>query len=131
MPSSGRRVIVLLTDGVNNTGRDPLEASQEIGARGVTIETVGVGTEDSGQIIPGTEELADLDADALRAIAQNGRGRYVQASDAASLREAFRGIALDTVWEKKHVDGSFPFALGGGIVLVATFLIGMAAGRFP
>jgi Ca-activated chloride channel family protein len=130
MPASGKRIIVLLTDGVNNRGVDPVEASQKIGARGITIETVGVGTNGSGQLIPGTTELADLDSSALRAIAANGRGRYVTASDADSLRDAFRGIASSTVWEKRHVDGSFAFAFAGGLALLGAFLGGLAAGRF-
>jgi Ca-activated chloride channel family protein len=131
MPAKGRRIIVLLTDGVSNRGPDPILVSQAIGERGITIETVGVGSNDSGQLIPGTTELADLDADALRAIAGNGRGRYVEARDAASLVAGFRALALETVWEKKRVDGSLPFAIGGGVLLLASFLIGVAAGRFP
>jgi Ca-activated chloride channel family protein len=129
LPASGKRIIVLLTDGVNNRGSDPLEAAQTIGARGVTIETVGVGSSGSGEIIPGTAELADLDADSLRAIAQSGHGRYVEARDAGALSDAFRAIALSTVWEKKRVDAGLPLALAGGVALVATFLLGLAAGR--
>ena len=129
MPATGKRVVVLLTDGVNNRGVDPIEASTKIGARGITIETVGVGTNGSGQFIPGTNELADLDSGALHSIAENGRGRYVMADDAESLRAAFRNIALATVWEKKHVDGSFGFAFVGGLVLLGAFLGGLGAGR--
>jgi Ca-activated chloride channel family protein len=128
---TGKRIVVLLTDGVNNRGGDPLAASQKIGARGITIETVGVGTNGSGQLIPGTNELADLDANALRAIAANGHGRYVEAADANSLRTAFTDIARSTVWERKRVDGRFPFAFAGGLVLLGALLGGMAAGRFP
>jgi Ca-activated chloride channel family protein len=131
LPAHGRRAIVVLTDGVNNRGADPVAASQTIGATGIKIETVGVGSSDSGETIPGTADLADLDADALRAIAQNGNGRYVGARDAGSLRDAFRAIAYDTVWEKKRVDGSFPVALGGGVLLLLTFLAGFASGRIP
>ncbi len=131
MPDRGRRVIVLLTDGVNNRGVDPGRVSANLGARGIHIETVGIGSNDSGQLIPGTADPADLDVDALRAIAQNGDGRYVTASDAGSLRDAFRRIALDTVWENKRVDGAFPFAFAGGALVLVTFLAGMLAGRFP
>jgi Ca-activated chloride channel family protein len=130
MPKSGRRIVVLLTDGVNNRGADPLTVSDEIGRAGITIETVGVGSSGSGEIIPGTNELADLDADVLTAIAANGGGRFVEASDAGSLARAFRAIALGTVWEQKRVDGSLPVALGGGVLLVATVLAGLAAGRW-
>lgn len=131
MPATGRRIVVVLTDGVNNRGQDPLVASRAIGARGITIETVGIGTSGSGAIIPGTSDVAEIDADALRAMAENGRGRYVEARDAGEIRGAFRDIALGTVWEKKRVDGSFPVALGGGVLLLATLLGGLAAGRFP
>ncbi len=131
LPAHGRRAIVLLTDGVNNRGSDPVAASQTIGATGVRIETVGVGSSDSGETIPGTSDPADLDVDSLRAIAQNGSGRYVGARDAAALQEAFRRIALDTAWTKKRIDGSLPFALGGGALLLVTFLAGLATGRIP
>lgn len=130
MPAKGRRIIVLLTDGVNNRGSDPVVTSQTIGARGVTIETVGVGSSGSGEIIPGTSEPAELDAQSLTAIAENGHGRYVEAGDAASLRDAFRTLALTTVWENKRVDGSFPVALGGGVLLLGAFLAALATGKF-
>jgi Ca-activated chloride channel family protein len=116
---------------VNNRGSDPVEASRKIGALGITIETVGVGTNGSGDVIPGTNELADLDEGALRAVAANGGGQYVEAGDADSLRAAFANIALSTVWEKKHVDGSFAFAFVGGVLLLGALLGGMGAGRFP
>lgn len=131
MPPSGRRVIVLLTDGVNNRGADPIAVSQNIGAHGIRIETVGVGSSGSGELIPGTNEQADLDAQALQSIAENGGGHYVAAGDAGSLRDAFRGLAFQTVWEKRRIDASFPVALGGGALLLATLLCGFALGKFP
>jgi len=129
MPATGRRIVVLLTDGINNRGSDPIADSRDIGARGVSIETVGVGSSGSGQIIPGTNQPAELDAQALTTIAENAKGRYVEARDAGALKSAFRQIALATVWEKKRIDASFPIALGGGLVLVLTLLGALAAGR--
>ena len=131
LPAKGRRIVVLLTDGVTNRGTDPIAVSQNMGSAGVKIETVGVGSSGSGEIIPGTNEEADLDENGLREVAQNGNGRYVAANEAGKLSDAFRGIAFDTVWEKKRIDGSLPFALGGGALLVLTLLGGFAAGRFP
>lgn len=130
MPAQGRRIVVLLTDGINNRGNDPLEASRQIGATGIAIETVGVGSSGSGEIIPGTTEAAELDAQALTTIAENGHGKYVESADAQTLRQIFRSIALSTVWETKRVDGSFAFALCGGVFLLATFLVGLATGRW-
>jgi Ca-activated chloride channel family protein len=131
MTGGGRHIVVLLTDGVNNRGLDPIAASQNLGARGVTIETVGVGSSGSGEIIPGTNEPADLDADALRAIAENGGGRYAEAANAGALRAAFQSIALATVWQNRRVDASFPFAFGGGALLLCAFVSGLATGRIP
>ncbi len=130
LPDRGRRIVVLLTDGVNNRGTDPLEASRTIGARGIAIETVGVGSSGSGETIPGTSEPAELDAQALTTIAENGRGRYVESSDAGTLRQIFRSIALATVWETKRIDGTTPFALGGGVILIVAFLGALAIGKF-
>ena len=129
MPASGRRIVVLLTDGINNRGADPLETSRAIGTKGITIETVGVGSSGSGEIIPGTTEPAELDAQSLTTIAENGHGRYVESANAQTLRQIFRSIALATVWEQRRVDGSLPFALGGGVLLIVTFLGALAVGK--
>ncbi len=131
MPQTGTRVIVLLTDGVNNRGIDPVGASQQIGSKGISIYTVGIGTRGSGMIIPGTSEEADIDEVALRAIAANGNGTYTEARDASGLQGTFRHLALQTVWERKHVDGSVPIALGGGFLVILAFLAGIGLGRVP
>jgi Ca-activated chloride channel family protein len=131
MPEHGTRAIVLLTDGVNNRGADPLAVAREVAAAGIAIHTVGVGTAGSGQLIPGTDEPADLDEDTLRAIAEATRGTYSPARDAGQLSAVFRGLAGVTVWERKRVDGSAVFAAGGGTIVLLAFLAGFALGKFP
>jgi Ca-activated chloride channel family protein len=130
-PDKGKKVIVLMTDGVNNAGVDPLVAARDVAATGVSIYTVGIGTSGSGELIPGTNEQADLDEDALREIAATGNGTYASARDAAGLRGAFRDLARSSVWEKRKVDGAALFAAGGGLAVVLGFLAGFAVGRFP
>ena len=44
-------IIILLTDGVNNVGSDPLEAAQQAADRGVRVYTIGYGTPD-GALFP-------------------------------------------------------------------------------
>ncbi len=85
LPASGHRAIVLVTDGVNNNGVDPLEVAQQLGARGIAIYTVGIGTNGSGLAIPGTTEEASIDEDALREIATAGNGTYTRTVDAAAI----------------------------------------------
>lgn len=131
LPPRGRRVIVLVTDGVNNRGVDPLQTAQALGAQGVGIYTVGIGTNGSGLTIPGTNEEATIDEDALRAIAAAGHGTYTRTADAAALSGAFSELARATIWERRRVDVSLPLALASAVAIALTFLGALVAGRFP
>ncbi|HTV73520.1 MAG TPA: VWA domain-containing protein, partial [Candidatus Acidoferrales bacterium] len=131
MPSHGHRVVVLMTDGVNNRGRDPVAAALALGSSGIGVYTVGVGTAGSGELIEGTNEVADLDEETLRAIAQDAGGFYVPARDAGALRDAFHTLARATVWEPHARDESFPFAVSGGFLVLATLLGGLSIGKIP
>ena len=131
LPSHGRRAVVLMTDGVNNRGVDPLEAANALAAHHVTIYTVGIGTNDSGLLIPGTAEPAQLDEDSLRAIAQSGGGAYARVSDARSLQDALLHLGSSTTLERRRIDAALPFAFGGALLLLGTMLMSLAAGRFP
>jgi len=131
LPATGRRAIVLVTDGVNNMGLDPLGVAQQIGAANVEIDTVGIGTNGSGQFIPGTNEVASLDESALTEIATSAHGAYARASDAASLRGRLAALANSTTREKRRIELELPLALGGGALLLVTAAGTLLAGRFP
>jgi Ca-activated chloride channel family protein len=131
LPTAGKRAIVLITDGVNNLGLDPSGVAQQIGANGIEIDTVGIGTNDSGQLVPGTDQAATIDEDALRQIASTAHGAYARANDAGALRARLAALAASTTHEKKRIDASFPLAVGGGLVLVLALAGGMLSGRFP
>jgi Ca-activated chloride channel family protein len=131
LPEKGHRVVVLITDGVNNRGVDPMEAAKFLASRHVPVYTVGIGTNDSGQLIPGTTEPATIDEDALRALAAAGGGTYARADSATQLQNALSQLGRTTVLEKKKIDASFGFAIAGGFLLLLTIFGGWAAGRFP
>jgi hypothetical protein len=131
LPARGSRVIVLVTDGVNNAGTDPEQVAGGLGALGITIFTIGIGTNGSGMTIPGTEEDAALDEDTLRAIAQSGHGSYARVADAAALRERLGAIAHTTVNERRRVDVTMPVALAAGGLALAATLSALLLGRFP
>ncbi len=91
------RVLVLLTDGVNNAGSiAPREAARAARAAGVRIYTIGIGA--THMRIPGffgTQTInpsADLDASMLTAIAKETSGRFFRATDSSELAEAYRAI---------------------------------------
>lgn len=88
------RVIVLLTDGVNNRGTiDPRTAAQAAGAFGVKIYAIGVGTEGMAPVPVGRgvfglryeNRPVEIDDALLTEIAQKTGGRYFRARDAAAL----------------------------------------------
>jgi Ca-activated chloride channel family protein len=131
LPASGRRAIVLITDGVNNLGSDPAQVAPQIGAAGIEIDTIGIGTNDSGQFIPGTDQTASIDEDGLRQIAAAAHGTYARTDDAAALREHLAALAASTTRARRRIDASLPLALGGGAVVILALAGGMLAGRFP
>lgn len=95
------KVVVLLTDGVNNRGLvDPRTAAQAAAAFGVRIYTIGVGTEGeapvpTGQGLEGMRYQTmpvELDERLLGDVATMTGGRYFRATDSQSLREIFGEI---------------------------------------
>ena len=94
------KVMILLTDGVNNRGEiDPITAAKIAATYGVRIYTVGVGARGEApypvqtpfgirrQLIP-----ADLDENSLRQIADMTGGEYFRATDNNTLKEIYRQI---------------------------------------
>jgi Ca-activated chloride channel family protein len=130
LPKRGHRVVVLITDGVNNAGADPDAASRQLGATHIPIYTIGIGTP-NGDVIPGTNEQASIDEDALRSYAEASGGAYARAEDASQLREALARLGRITSLEYRPIDLGLPVAVGGAVLLAAAFLSGLALGRYP
>jgi Ca-activated chloride channel family protein len=87
-----RSILVLLTDGGNNTGvMQPIQAAHLAAQLGLRIYTIGVGAPVEQDIF-GLSGNTDLDESTLRAIAQATGGRYFRATDAHALREVYREI---------------------------------------
>jgi len=95
------RVIILLTDGVNNRGAiDPRTAAQAAAAIGVKIYTIGVGSEGMAPVPVGRGLMGlryeyrpvEIDEALLRDIARTTGGRYFRAVDAAALQNIYQQI---------------------------------------
>lgn len=105
------RVIILVTDGVNNTGEiDPLTAADMARALGLKVYTVGVGRKGTAPFpainpYTGQKTLMDMevkiDEEVLRQISGRTGGQYFRATDPEALRAIFRQI--DTL-EKSKVE---------------------------
>ncbi|HEY9085418.1 MAG TPA: VWA domain-containing protein [Candidatus Tyrphobacter sp.] len=129
LPATGYRLIVLITDGVNNMGADPQQIAQWLGTQHIPVYTVGIGTANGG-VIPGSSDEATIDEGALRSYAQVSGGAYARAQNATQLRDALAHLGRVASFERKPVDASAGFAVMGVVLLIATFLAGFGIGRF-
>lgn len=128
LPPTGHNVIVLITDGVNNTGVDPQEVAQYLGAHHVPVYTIGIGTP-NGDVIGGEETT--IDENALESYAAVSGGSYARAENATQLREALARLGRETTVERRPVAAGFGFVITGAVLLVVTMLSGLYVGRFP
>ncbi|MEZ5461380.1 VWA domain-containing protein [Dokdonella sp.] len=92
-----QRVLILLTDGVNNAGElDPQKAIELAVANKVRIYTVGIGAESvSVNSLFGSRTVnpsADLDVAMLTSMAEQTGGKFFRARDTAELAGIYREI---------------------------------------
>ncbi len=107
-----RHVLVLLTDGANTAGNvTPVAAAKVAADNHIVIYTVGVGADEMQ--LPGlfgtsfgsrrVNPSADLDEQALQAIADSTGGRYFRARDPKQLAEIYRLLdQLEPVADKQQ-----------------------------
>jgi Ca-activated chloride channel homolog len=94
------KVMILLTDGVNNRGEiDPLTAAQIAQAFGIRIYTIGVGTIGSAPFPVRTpfgtryqNVPVDVDEKTLQKIAEGTDGQYFRATNNRALRQIYQEI---------------------------------------
>ena len=91
------KVIILLTDGINNRGEITPEASAEMAKEfGIRIYTIGVGTDKKEAPYPtpyGSMNVpVEIDEKTLGKIAEATGGRYFRATDKQSLRDIYSEI---------------------------------------
>ncbi len=105
-----RKVVILLSDGVNNAGIIPPEEAVAFArASGITVHTVGMGTEEEvviGYDFYGRPQFAELDEDTLRSIAGRTGGTYYKSVDSETLDEIYDGIGQDIEREVEESDVS-------------------------
>lgn len=134
------KVVILVTDGVNNTGEiDPLTAADMAQALGLKVYTVGVGREGPVPIpvmnpYTGKKQLMDvevkIDEDLLREISRRTGGRYFRATDADALRAIFKqidGLEKSEVKVRRwadYIERFMPWAAAALILLGAWIVLG-------
>lgn len=133
------KVVILLTDGVNNTGyQSPTLAAQIAQEFGVRVYTIGVGSvgetlapvsrRSDGKFIFGIAKV-EIDEDLLREIANMTGGQYFRATDEQSLESIYASIdklektEMEVTTFRRHQEVFFPFALWGLIFLALELLL--------
>jgi Ca-activated chloride channel family protein len=119
------KVIILLTDGVNNTGKiSPLAAAEAAKAMGVKIYTIGVGVRGYAPIpvrdAAGNTQVirakVDVDEKTLQAVAEGTGGKFYRATDTDSLQKIYEEInrfekTAQTVQKFERTEELYPWVL--------------------
>ncbi|GAB1351254.1 VWA domain-containing protein [Ignavibacteriales bacterium] len=135
---SKSKVIILLTDGVNNAGEiDPNSAAEIAGKFGVRVYTVGVGTMGEAPYdIPGPLGMqrqmvpVEIDEPLLQKIATGTGGKYFRATDNQKLESIYQEIdrlertRIEVSSFKRKSEKFIFFASAGLILLLLSRLLG-------
>lgn len=135
------KVIILLTDGVNNQGKiHPITAAEIAKQFNIRVYTIGVGTNGKAKtpvaIDPFTNKYiydyvdVEIDEKTLTDIAEMTGGQYFRATDNKKLKEIYEQInqlekdKIKTIeYEVDLPEKSFPFLLIGFILILVEFLL--------
>lgn len=139
------RVVILLTDGVNNSGSvAPLTAAEIAKTYGVRVYTIGVGSNGLAPypvMTPWGMNMqnmqVEIDEDLLKSIAETTGGRYFRATDNTKLAEIYAEInkmetartTIDSFPVYKELFGKY--ALAALICLLLELLIRILTKRLP
>ncbi len=134
------KVVILLTDGVNNTGRvAPLTAAEIAKSLGIKVYTIGVGSHGTAPY-PARDAWGnpvmvnmpvEIDEEVLTNIASETGGQYFRATDRRSLQAIYDEInqletsEIETNEFTRHTELFGRYVLAALIVLIAGFLLNL------
>lgn len=120
----GSSAVVLLSDGENTDGPDPVQVAEVASTAGVKVYPVGLGSAEGTVLeVDGYQVSTQLDEEMLQAIAETTDGAYYSAPDEETLTEIYS--SLDLAWtvrgEQVEVTGLFAAAAALLLLLGAGF----------
>lgn len=139
-------IVVLLTDGANNVGVEPVDAAQQAVDRGIRVYTIGFGTERGGTMncggFVGSEPFSGfggnepfgggggggfrrgIDEETLQQVSDMTGGAYYAAESVNELQEVFENLPTSLITRHETTEISFIFVAAGA--LLAVLAIGLA-----
>ncbi|HRF47043.1 MAG TPA: VWA domain-containing protein [Anaerolineales bacterium] len=135
-------IIVVLTDGVSNSGPEPLDAAQQAATRGLRVYTIGYGTADNQSPMDcgdgffnggfggpgfgggfgggGGGFRRGIDEETLKQVSSMTGGEYYSATSARELQDVFNNLPTHLITRHETTELSVVFvALGTLIVALA------------
>lgn len=114
--------IILLSDGRNRNGTNPLDALTEVKAQQVTVHTVGVGSDAANNF----DGMSGFDEATLRQIADETGGQYIFVDSAEKLQDVYRNLSTTIAWgwERDEVS-AFGALLAGTLLVISIVLSGL------
>lgn len=129
---SKSKIVILLTDGINNAGKiPPLAAAEAAKSFDIKVYTIGAGTRGVAQV-PVTDRFGrkrlrkakvDIDERTLTQVADTTGARYFRATDTESLEQVYEEInAMETttrtIKKFENYRELFPFLVGLSLLLI-------------
>jgi Ca-activated chloride channel homolog len=150
-------IVVLLTDGANTRGVDPVTAAQEAALRRVRIYTIGFGTRTPTEMVClpdqigagafseggfpgggrtgggglGASQFLLIDEPTLRAVADITGGTFYRAEDADQLRNVFASLPREIELQTEDREVSVAFAIGGALLVLGAVGLSLLWNRSP
>lgn len=149
--------IVVLTDGSNTTGVDPVTAAEQAAARRLRVYTIGFGTTSPQQMVCTAEQVSgdsaftgggfggggfgaggggrggnrEIDEEALTQVADLTGGRYFKAEDAEQLTDVLGDLPREFGLTKQNVEITVWFLLLGTLLVSAAVGLSLWWNRGP
>ena len=151
-------IVVLLTDGANNAGPEPVDAAQQAAARGIRVYTIGFGTESPEAASPSCRQglvgnqpgtapdiggfgfggggggggfRRAIDEETLMEVADATGGTYYPAESADELHAVFETLPTSLIMKTEVVEISVAFAAFGALLVAAAIYLGQAWRPLP
>jgi Ca-activated chloride channel family protein len=139
-------IIVLLTDGANNTGTPPLVGAQQSVDRGIRVYTIGFGTSHNtsmpncGFQVQNSDQFGgffgggsfggggggfnrEIDEETLKQVADLTGGSYHLASSSNELQDVFQNLPTQLITVTQTIEISVIFVLIGVMLVTIAFIL--------